>query len=119
MELRCLTMIQNNLEFASVVAQSLGANRVVELPGLPGQGPLDLLTLRAEVARLMSSTAQQPADTERKVPELVPLREVRWLQLQELAVGLSTDSRKVSAAQIAAILIERALEQIGPAGQRP
>jgi hypothetical protein len=36
------------------IAEALGADRVVALPGLPSQGPLDLLQLQEEVRRMLS-----------------------------------------------------------------
>ncbi len=36
------------------IAKALGADRVVSLPGLPSQGPLDLLQLREEVRRMLA-----------------------------------------------------------------
>lgn len=37
------------------LAEALGASRVRSLPGLPSQGPLDLLELREDVRRLQAA----------------------------------------------------------------
>jgi hypothetical protein len=99
-------------DLASQVAQSLGASRVITLPNLPSGGPLDLLQLRADMARRLRSTGGRPTDPGWKVQRLVPFGEDRWRQLEELAEDLSSSERKVSPGQLAAILIERALDAI-------
>jgi hypothetical protein len=44
------------------IAKALGAERVVSLPGLPSQGPLDLLQLREEVRRMLAEEAPEVAE---------------------------------------------------------
>lgn len=102
-------MAQRTDDTELTVAEALGAGRVVALPGGPSGGPLDLLQLRAEVARRLRSTGGRPTDPSWNVQRLVPFRDARWQELTELARQLSTDERKVSPGQLAAILIERAL----------
>ncbi|MBI5480326.1 MAG: hypothetical protein HY906_15795 [Deltaproteobacteria bacterium] len=96
------------------MAEALGASRAVPLPGLPSGGPLDLLQLRAEVVGRLRSTGGRPTDPEWDVQRLVPFREERWRQLVELARELSSADRRVSAGQLAAILIERAMNSVHP-----
>ena len=103
----------------SRVAQSLGASRAIGLPGLPSGGPLDLLRLRANMARRLRSTGGRPTDPDWKVQRLVPFGEARWRQLEKLAAQLSSAERKISPGQLAAILIERALDTIGEAKRQP
>ena len=98
----------------SHVAKALGASRVVAIPGLPSGGPLDLLQLRADISRRLRSSGGRPTDPAWKVQRLIPFREDKWRELEELAQGLSTADRKVSAGQLAAILIERALDGLPP-----
>ena len=98
-------------EFTSRVGQALGASRVVSLSGLPSAGPLDLLQLRADVARRLKSSGGRPTDPQWDMQRVIPFRGTRWKQLEELASSLSTEERKVSAGQLAAILIERVLEE--------
>ena len=94
------------------VRRALGASRVIAIPGLPSSGPLDLLQLRAEVGERLRSSGGRPTDPNWSVQRLVPFREERWHQLEELAEQLSSSGRRVSAGQLAAILIERALDSI-------
>jgi hypothetical protein len=110
-------MCKNDEDFKSRVGESLGASRVVPLPGLPSAGPLDLLQLRAHLAHRLKSTGGRPTDPEWDVQRLVPFRGQRWKQLEELAGQLSTADRKVGPGQLAAILIERVLEEIGAGPQ--
>ena len=106
-------------DLVSRVAQSLGASRVISLPGLPSGGPLDLLQLRANMARRLRSSGGRPTDPGWKVQRLVPFGEARWRQLEKLAEELSSAERKISPGQLAAILIERALDTIGEAKRHP
>lgn len=73
----------------------------------------DLLQLRAEVATRLRSSGGRPTDPSWTVQRLVPFGEDRWKQLEKLAKNLSFGGRNVSPGQLAAILLERALNQIG------
>ena len=112
MESRGSIKRKDDQEFSTRVGQMLGATRVVSVPGLPSGGPIDLLHLRADVARRLKSTGGRPTDPAWNVQRLVPFRDDRWRQLEELADRISTEERRVSPAQLAAILIERALDGI-------
>ena len=105
-------MREDDDRFRSRVGQSLGASRVVALSKLPSGGPLDLLELRAEVMSRLRSTGGRPTDPEWDTQRLVPFRSERWKQLETLAGSLSTQERKVSPGQLAAILIERGLQEV-------
>jgi len=94
------------------LAKALGAKRVVPVPNLPSGGPLDLLALRAHVASRLRSAGGRPTDPDWKLQRLVPFRKDRWHELEELASRLSSDQRKVSPAQVAAMLIEHALQDV-------
>ena len=111
------TKAKNDKEFQARVGKSIGAARIVAIPGLPSSGPLDLLQLRAEVALRLKSTGGRPTDPDWNVQRLVSFRDERWRQLEELAKVVSTGGRKVSPGQLVAILIERALENINPPPQ--
>src|SRR5437762_7193800 len=115
---RSSTMTKNNEDRSSQVGKALGASRAGPLPASPSGGPLDLLELRANVAGRLKSSGGRPTDPDWNVQRLVPFQEDRWHQLEELARALSTDERKVSAGQLAAILIERALDSMSTARGR-
>jgi hypothetical protein len=105
-------MGRNKDDMAERIGQALGANRVVPLPDLPSGGPLDLIQLRAEVTHRLKSSGGRPTDPSWNVQRLVPFGEERWRQLEALAARLSSDDRKVSPGQLAAILIERMLNEL-------
>ncbi|MEW6753367.1 MAG: hypothetical protein AB1505_20655 [Candidatus Latescibacterota bacterium] len=105
-------MSKNENETKSCLANALGASRVVSIAGTPSGGPIDLLQLRAEIRKRLRSSGGRPTDPGWSVQRLVPFRGERWSQLEELAGRLSTEERRVSAGQLAALLIERALDGI-------
>ena len=96
----------------SRLKKALGAQAVIPLPGLPSQGPLDLLQLREELANRLRSTGGRPSDPEWDLRRVIPLKKERWDQLKGLAAELSGGGREVSASQLAAALLERALESL-------
>jgi len=97
---------------AEEIARALGAERVVSLERLPSQGPLDLLELRAEVQRRLRSTGGRPTDPDWDVRRLVPFRREGWQELERLARDCERNGQRVSPSQLAALLIERGLENL-------
>jgi hypothetical protein len=95
------------------IAQALGSNRVVALETASGQGPLGLLNLREEIAQRLQSTGGRPSDPEWIMRRGVPFKPEVWERLILIANDLSTGKRKVTPAQVAAILVERELAK-GP-----
>jgi len=104
---------------SSSMTRCCGASCVAALPGVPSGGPLDLLQLRADVARRLQSSGGRPTDPRWNVQRLVPFQEARWRELEELADRLSGPERRVSPGQLAAILIERVLTSMAGASHRP
>ncbi len=93
-------------------ADALGANRVDPLQIEKPQGPLGLLALREEVRNRLRSTGGRPTDPAWKERRCVPFKPEIWDKLMTLAGKMSTDERKVTPAQVVAILIEREVENI-------
>jgi hypothetical protein len=98
--------------FEDRVKHALGAQRVIPLEGLPSQGPLDLLQMREEVGRRLRSSGGRPTDPEWALRRLVPFKQQGWQQLERLAKACSDQGQAVSPSQLAAILIERGLEDL-------
>ena len=102
------------------IAAALGASRRVPLPRAP-QDPLDALMLmqaihdQLEAGRgLRAGRPSSPAWTLRR---LVPFSAESWAALRNYAEAFSTPGRRVSPAQVAAVLLERALQGDPPAGE--
>jgi hypothetical protein len=105
-------MSNRNVASPDRIATALGADRVISLPGLPSQGPLDFLALRAEVQRRLRSTGGRPTDPDWDIRRLVPFRKEGWQQLEQLAKRCEQEGQRVSPSQLAAFLIERGLESL-------
>lgn len=93
------------------IRQALGAQRVVPVNG-PSQGPLDLLQLRAELGRRLRSSGGRPSDPEWTVRRLIPFKQEEWQELERLAVQCGHEGQRLSPNQLAAVLIERGLEEL-------
>lgn len=91
------------------IAKALGASRVVALQKTSHQGPLGLLNLREEIAVRLQSTGGRPTDPDWILRRGVPFKQDVWENLVRLADEMSTGERKVTPAQVAAMLIEREL----------
>ncbi len=93
------------------IAQSLGSSKVAPLRGGRSRGPLDLLALRAEAQRRLQSSGGRPSDPAWDFSRQVPFKAADWKALEELAAAASTETRSLSAGQLAAMLVERGLSE--------
>jgi hypothetical protein len=100
------------------LADGLGATRVVEVVRKKISGPLDMLALREEVNRRLRSSGGRPTDPAWKVTRQVPFKEESWTRLQDIAVEVGASGRRVGPAQVAALLVERSLEELDDAKWR-
>ena len=98
------------------IRQALGAQHVVSLENLPSQGPLDFLALKSELGRRLKSTGGRPTDPEWAIRRLIPFKKDRWAELERLAERCRQEGQNVSPSQLAALLIERGVEQLKKAG---
>lgn len=87
--------------------KALGASVVIPL-GNPG-GPMGLLGLSTFFLNRLVSRGGRPSDPSWTVRRLVPFSAKTWSRLAAEARRLSTPSRRLTPAQLAAILIERHL----------
>jgi hypothetical protein len=94
------------------IRQALGAQRVVPVTGLPSQGPLDLLQLRAELNRRLCSSGGRPSDPEWTIRRLVPFKQAEWQELERLAEQCAQQGQRLSPSQLAAVLIERGIDEL-------
>lgn len=96
------------------IRNALGSSRVVPLPGLPSQGPLDLLQLARELRRLQTQ-AKTPSvnlQDQKESPPPVQLSLERSREVFELATALSHQGAQVSPNQLADLLLSSALSQL-------
>ena len=94
------------------IRRALGAERVIPLEGLPSQGPLDLLQLRAELERRLHSSGGRPTDPDWVLRRVVPFKREGWAELERLAAICRHHGQRVSPSQLAALLIEHGLEAL-------
>jgi hypothetical protein len=94
----------------AALAKALGASRRVELSGSKPAGPLDLLSLREEFDRRLRSSGGRPTDPSWTVSRQVPFKEVSWERLRAVADEVGRVGPRVGPAQVAALLVERSLE---------
>ncbi len=99
-------------DFEKRIAKALGAQHSFPLGGLPSQGPLDLLQLRAELGRRLRSSGGRPTDPEWTLRRVIPFKEKGWHDLEQLATRCSQEGQTVSPSQLAALLIERGLQDL-------
>jgi len=93
-----------------LVRERLGAESVGQV-SLDGS-PLSLGALRSELVRSLRSTGGRPAleGTERR--QKIPMSELSWRSLQDLAEKLSTADTAVTPGQVASRLLSSAIEAL-------
>jgi hypothetical protein len=75
--------------------------------------------LRHELGARLRSSGGRPSDPDWDLRRVIPLKQECWDQLKELAADLSGAGREISASQLAAVLLERALEGLREARTAP
>lgn len=100
------------------LAKALGASRVIEVGQKKIGGPLDMLALRDEFNSRLRSSGGRPTDPSWKVSRQVPFKEESWSRLQDIAGEIGASGRRVGPAQVAALLLEKSLEEMDDAGWR-
>ncbi len=105
-------MAKKKDESGDRIQQALGAQHVVSVKGLPSQGPLDLLQLRAELGSRLRSSGGRPSDPEWTIRRLIPFKREEWQELERLAEQCAHEGQRLSPSQLAAVLIERGLEEL-------
>lgn len=94
------------------VAKALGASRVVEVKAPQVRNAIDLLALRADVVGRIRSQGGRPTDPSWEISRQVPFSSTTWQHLKLIADAIGKGGPKVAPAQIAALLIERALRKL-------
>lgn len=96
--------------------EALGGDVVI--PKVASERPLDISTALAlrgwfDARRRLSSRGGRPTDPDWTLKRSVPFDESTWSGLKALAEYLSDKSRKVSPAQVAAMILREVMEMGG------
>lgn len=95
----------------ATLAKALGAERVGRAPS-GSRSPPARFALRMEVARRLSSTGGRPGLVGTTRRQKIPLSDEDWKRLEEIANSVGTEGYRPSPAQIASILLHRALDTL-------
>lgn len=108
-------MTRQPREFHERLARALGA----EASPLPRPAemstPLDWLALREEVRARLRSSGGRPTDPDWELTRCIRFDREHWRLLERIAETLGRDGARVSAGQVAAILLEKAIERAAKA----
>jgi len=87
---------------------ALGASRSYRVESKP-HGPFGVAALLDELQTRLVSRGGRPADPGATIRRLVPMKKDVWRNLKAQAAYLSSHGKRVSPAQLAAMLIERGM----------
>lgn len=97
-------------------AEALGASRSFTVTTKP-RGPFGVAALLEEVKNRLVSRGGRPSDPSPTVRRLVPLKKQVWRRLQMQAERLSGLGKPVSPGQLAAMLLEKSIDDLEPVEQ--
>ena len=104
--------------FHSRIARALGATPAGPVGPATLSTPLDWLALREEVQTRLRSSGGRPTDPGWEISRCIRFDREHWTLLERLAGALGRNGARVSAGQVAAILLERAIEEASRQIQR-
>ena len=90
---------------------ALGASHTFSVSAKP-RGPFGVAALLDEVKHRLISRGGRPSDPSPTVRRLVPLKKQVWQRLQAQAQHLSDRGKRVSPGQLAALLLERTINEL-------
>ena len=90
---------------------ALGASHTFSVSAKP-HGPFGVAALLEEVKNRLISRGGRPSDPSPTVRRLVPLKKQVWRRLQTQARHLSDRGKPVSPGQLAALLLERTINEL-------
>jgi hypothetical protein len=94
------------------IGESLGAAYTFRVPTTP-RGPFGVAALLDELRSRLVSKGGRPSDPAANIRRLVPLRRAVWVDLKRHARTLSAQGRPVSAGQLAAVILEQGVSELG------
>lgn len=92
-------------------AAALGASRSFEVKSQP-QGPFGVAALLDEIQSRLVSRGGRPSDPGSTIRRLVPMKKQVWRSLKAQAAFLSSHGKRVSPAQLAAMLVEKSVSAL-------
>lgn len=98
-------------EFHDRVARALGATRSLRIGSATLGTPLDWLALRQEVGTRLQSTGGRPTDPAWEITRSIRFDREHWQMLESISGALSESGSGASPGQVAAILLEKAIEE--------
>ena len=90
---------------------ALGASRSFGVANKP-HGPFGVAALVEEIQTRLVSRGGRPSDPGPTIRRLVPMKKQVWRSLKEQAAFLSSHGKRVSPAQLAAMLVERSVSEL-------
>ena len=108
---RRTTSRRSKKEQSSHFAASLGASRTFGITNKP-QGPFGVAALLDEIQNRLVSRGGRPSDPGATIRRLVPIRKQVWRSLKAQAAFLSSHGKRVSPAQLAAMLVEKSILEL-------
>jgi hypothetical protein len=93
---------------------ALGASRSFGVSNKP-QGGFGVAALLDEIQSRLVSRGGRPADPAPTIRRLVPLKKQVWRRLKAQAAFLSNQGKRVSPAQLAAMLVEKSVSEFNAA----
>jgi hypothetical protein len=93
------------------IASALGVSRSFAVTSKPS-GPFGVAALRDEIQSRLVSRGGRPSDPGPTIRRLVPIKREVWRHLKAQAAFLSSHGKRVSPAQLAAILVEKSVAQL-------
>lgn len=90
---------------------TLGASRSFAVENQP-HGPFGVAALLEEIQNRLVSRGGRPSDTGPRIRRLVPIKKQVWRSLKAQAAYLSSRGKRISPAQLAAMLVEKSLSEL-------
>ncbi len=101
-----------NIDFGA----ALGASRSFAVENKP-HGPFGVTALLDEIQNRLVSRGGRPSDPGPTIRRLVPIKKQVWRRLKAQAAILSSHGKRVSPAQLAAMLVEKSLPDLTHEGE--
>jgi len=98
---------EQNADFGA----ALGASRSFSVANKP-RGPFGVAALLDEIQNRLVSRGGRPSDPGPTIRRLVPIKKQVWRSLKAQAAFLSSHGKRVSPAQLAAMLVEKSVSQL-------